>query len=62
VDDEDSICSLYEFLYSFRDDINDDIPNFRSQNAKASLEKIYEIKRKISTGNIILYNKHLSSK
>ncbi|KAL6607140.1 hypothetical protein U3516DRAFT_829703 [Neocallimastix sp. 'constans'] len=56
MDDEDSICSLYEFLYSFRDDINDDIPNFRSQNAKASLEKIYEIKRKISTDEVFKLN------
>jgi len=42
-------CSTVELLYSFRDTIDSDIPNFKSNNALRALEKAKEIKEKISS-------------
>jgi len=45
------MCSLYQLIYSFRDTIDSEIPNFTSQNAKDALYKILEIRDKISSSN-----------
>jgi len=39
-----------EFIHSFRNDYNSKFPNFGSSEANDSLEKINEIKNKISSG------------
>eukprot|EP00833_Pecoramyces_ruminatium_P001306 jgi/Orpsp1_1/1175338/evm.model.c7180000053445.1 len=46
--DELGTSSLYEFIHSYRDNINDPIPNFRSQNALKALKMIKKLKIEIS--------------
>ncbi|ORX80089.1 hypothetical protein BCR32DRAFT_245898 [Anaeromyces robustus] len=48
-DSDSLVSSIYEFIYSFRDKIDDDIPDLLSQNSIKALEKLYEIKKKISS-------------
>lgn len=50
MDDEDCFCSVYELIYSYRNSINDTIPNFRSINAVEALNNIYYIKENMSSG------------
>ncbi|KAL6604243.1 hypothetical protein U3516DRAFT_600900 [Neocallimastix sp. 'constans'] len=47
--DEVSICSATEFIYSFRKDVNSNIPSYHSDNAVNAFNKIKEIKEKISS-------------
>jgi len=48
-DSENGICSLYEFLYSYRNDIDSPFPDLISTEAIEGLEKIKEIKERISS-------------
>ncbi|ORX46943.1 periplasmic binding protein-like II [Piromyces finnis] len=43
------MSSTYEFIYSFRNEENDPFPDLLSENAIKALEKIKEIKERIST-------------
>jgi hypothetical protein len=45
-------CSLYEFIYSFRDLVQSPFPEITSQNAIDALKKIKEIKNEISTDEL----------
>ncbi|OUM61737.1 hypothetical protein PIROE2DRAFT_12193 [Piromyces sp. E2] len=56
LDDELCFCSIYELLYSYRNNLSDPIPNFRSQNAVAAMDKIYYIKKNISSDDIFKLN------
>ncbi|ORX63414.1 hypothetical protein BCR32DRAFT_251591 [Anaeromyces robustus] len=47
-----SIDSLYQFLYSYRETKDSPIPEFTSENAKEALNKIKEIKDKISSNEM----------
>eukprot|EP00833_Pecoramyces_ruminatium_P012208 jgi/Orpsp1_1/1186240/evm.model.d7180000049123.1 len=46
---ENTICSIYEFIYSFRDTKESPMPEFNSQKAIEALYKLDEIKNKISS-------------
>jgi len=46
---ENYICSLYEFLYSYRNEVNSPFPDITSDEAVEALEKIKEIKNRISS-------------
>jgi len=46
---ENGICSLYEFLYSYRSDIDSGFPEITSIEAVEALEKIKEMKERISS-------------
>jgi len=46
---ENGICSLYEFLYSYRDEVNSPFPKITSDEAIEALEKIKELKNRISS-------------
>ncbi|OUM68817.1 hypothetical protein PIROE2DRAFT_3336 [Piromyces sp. E2] len=50
------MCSLYEFLYSYRDTVESPLPNFKSDNALEALNKINEIKNEISSDQIFQAN------
>ncbi|ORX47393.1 hypothetical protein BCR32DRAFT_273624 [Anaeromyces robustus] len=52
-DADSEVCSFLEFVHGFRDKLENDIPEYRSNNAINSLNKIKEIKKKISSGIII---------
>ncbi|ORX85084.1 periplasmic binding protein-like II [Anaeromyces robustus] len=56
VDDEGGICSIYEFMYSFRNSINSPFPKIPSQEAVDALEKIKEIKNTISSDTYFKLN------
>jgi len=45
-----SFCSIYQTLYSYRDNRNSAFPEIKSQNSINALKKIKEIKEKISLG------------
>ncbi|KAL6635675.1 hypothetical protein U3516DRAFT_529780, partial [Neocallimastix sp. 'constans'] len=53
-DDEEGICSLYEFIYSCRESVNSPFPDLRSETAIKSLELIKYIKNEIASGIDIL--------
>jgi len=44
------MCSAIELLYSFRDPGESEIPSYTSDNTIRALEKIKEVKEKISSG------------
>ena len=46
------MCSIYEFMYSFRDKEDDPFPDLLSENALKALETMKRIKDTISSGNI----------
>jgi len=50
------MCSLYQLIYSYRDTVDSEIPEFTSQNAKDALNKILEIRDEISSSNLNDYN------
>jgi len=54
--DDTCLDSFYEYLYSFRNSKNDTFPDYRSDNAISSLEKIAEMKKKISSDEIFKLN------
>lgn len=45
------MCSLYQMIYSYRDSVNSEIPEFTSKNARNALYKILEIRNEISSSN-----------
>jgi len=47
--DEIGMSSLYEYIYSFRDNINDPFPDLRSQNALDAIKMLKRIKKEISS-------------
>ena len=55
IDNELAICSSTELLYSFRDTVDSDIPSYTSKTAIRALEKVKEIKEKVSSGIIIFF-------
>ncbi|ORX65346.1 periplasmic binding protein-like II, partial [Anaeromyces robustus] len=55
-DGESSICSSLEFIYSFRDSIESDMPGFRSDNALRAFKMIKEIKNKLSSDSNFILN------
>ncbi|ORX50293.1 hypothetical protein BCR36DRAFT_224354, partial [Piromyces finnis] len=56
LNDESCLCSVYEFIYSYRNNINDTIPNYRSQDAIKAMDKIYYLKKNLSTDEIYKLN------
>jgi len=44
------MCSLYEFIYSCREFLNDPFPDLSSQTAINSLKLLKRIKEEISSG------------
>jgi len=49
---ENTLCAFYQLLYSYRDNVDDEIPDVTSKNAKEALEKMMEIKDKISSDEL----------
>jgi ABC-type glycerol-3-phosphate transport system substrate-binding protein len=54
---EIGICSIYEFIYSFRNSVESSFPNIRSQEAVNALEKMKEIKEKLNLGLLDIFVK-----
>eukprot|EP00833_Pecoramyces_ruminatium_P009874 jgi/Orpsp1_1/1183906/evm.model.c7180000087172.2 len=52
-DREGGFCSVYEFIYSFRNSVNAPFPSLRSEEAANALKKMKEMKEKIASGNNI---------
>jgi hypothetical protein len=48
---ETSVCSSLEFIYSFRDNVNDTLPSFKSSNAKNAFDTIKKLKDEFSNDN-----------
>jgi len=44
------MCTLYSHLYSYRDEKDSPMPEYRSKNAEEGLKKLLEMKDKISSG------------
>ncbi|ORY61097.1 periplasmic binding protein-like II [Neocallimastix californiae] len=55
-DSETGTCSLYEFIYTFRDTINSSFPDLQSQNTKNALTKLKQIKEELSSDEIFKSN------
>ncbi|ORX50396.1 periplasmic binding protein-like II [Piromyces finnis] len=53
---ENTMCSIYEFIYSFRDTPESPFPNFKSNNALEALNKLDKIKKEISSDQIFQAN------
>jgi len=53
--DEMAICTAIEFLYSFRDTVESGMPDYTSDNCIRALDKIKEIKEKISSDEEFRY-------
>jgi len=52
LENENSVCSLYEFVYSFRDERSSPFPHFDSETAYEALEKLVEVKNRVSSSNL----------
>ncbi|ORX81335.1 periplasmic binding protein-like II, partial [Anaeromyces robustus] len=52
IDDEIGTGGIYEFIYSFRDSIDDPLPEITSQNAVNALKTMKRIKNEISSDSI----------
>ncbi|ORX46946.1 hypothetical protein BCR36DRAFT_413887 [Piromyces finnis] len=52
IDKSMGMSSIYEIIYSFRNEKNDPFPDLLSENAIKALEKIKEIKERISSGKL----------
>jgi len=46
-----AMCSIYEYLYSFRETRDSPMPEFNSQRAVEALEKFNKIKNATSSSN-----------
>jgi len=46
---DNTLNAFYQLLHSFRDNKDDDIPKYTSQNARDAMEKLIEIRDKISS-------------
>eukprot|EP00833_Pecoramyces_ruminatium_P011474 jgi/Orpsp1_1/1185506/evm.model.c7180000094118.1 len=53
---ENTLCSFYQMLYSYRDTKDEPLPEFTSQNAIDALNKLIEIKNEISSDDIFRSN------
>ncbi|ORX87141.1 hypothetical protein BCR32DRAFT_11612 [Anaeromyces robustus] len=51
-DNENTMCSLYQLLYSYRDTVDSPLPDFGSKTAIEAVNKIMEIKDRISSDEI----------
>ena len=52
------MCSIYEFIYSFRNSLNAPFPNAKSKEAEHALTMMKKIKNEISLGlckNFLIY-------
>ena len=55
---ENVICSLYELIYSYRDEKDEsDIPPITSENSIAALNILNELKNELSSGKMITKQK-----
>ncbi|OUM59998.1 hypothetical protein PIROE2DRAFT_14335 [Piromyces sp. E2] len=54
IDDEIGMGSIYEFMYSFRDSLEDPFPDLLSENAVNSLIMMKKLKNEISSGSLII--------
>lgn len=54
IDNEMGMCSIYEFIYSFRESINSPFPDIQSQQTIDSLNMMKNIKNTISSSNYII--------
>jgi len=52
--DEVGTGSLYEFIYSFRDNIDDPFPDFRSENALNALKMMKKLKEELASDKIYI--------
>ena len=52
LDDITGSNSIYEFIYSFRNSVDDPFPEFLNSAASDALEKLKEIKEEISSGKL----------
>jgi len=59
-DNEMGLCSLYEFIYTFRDSVDSPFPKITSNNAIKALEKMKEIKERISSDIIFRSDEFLT--
>ncbi|ORX80036.1 hypothetical protein BCR32DRAFT_245916 [Anaeromyces robustus] len=50
---ENTMCSIYQFLYSYRDEKDSGLPDFNSETASNAFDKLMQIKNEISTGKIM---------
>jgi len=50
------MCSIYEYLYSFREKLDDPIPEFNSDRALYAFNKFNYIKNKTTTSKYIKKN------
>ena len=58
IDTEVGMCSIYEFIYSFRNSLNALFPNAKSKEAEHALTMMKKIKNEISLGlckNFLIY-------
>ncbi|OUM64794.1 hypothetical protein PIROE2DRAFT_8336 [Piromyces sp. E2] len=51
-ENENSMCSIYQFLYSYRDTKESPIPEFNSKTSVDALNKLLEIRKRISSNEI----------
>ncbi|ORX42272.1 periplasmic binding protein-like II [Anaeromyces robustus] len=49
---ENGICSIYEFIYSFRDSLDSDFPDIRSNNTIKALTYMKKLKDEISSDEV----------
>ncbi len=50
-----TMCSIYEYLYSFRETVDSPMPEFNSQRAVEAFEKYDKIKKEVSSRNYFSY-------
>jgi len=48
------MCSIYEYLYSFREKIDDPIPEFNSERALYAFKKFNIIKNATTSSNYLI--------
>ncbi|ORY55562.1 periplasmic binding protein-like II [Neocallimastix californiae] len=53
---ENTLCSLYQIIYSFRKDKDSDIPDFTSQETYDALEELMKIRETISSDEVYRSN------
>jgi len=53
-DDDDGSCSIYEYIYSFRDTYYDKFPGFSSSNASNALQYLKRMKSEIASDEIFM--------
>jgi len=54
--DDNSICSLYDFIYSYRDSKESPLPDFNSPEANNAINKLKEVKKELSSDEIFKSN------